>query len=101
MEEYLSALPVGATIHLCLERLPCQTNVVRSAGVRNPPQIVTLALPSGVPSRDANGWTLRGYATSHGVIYRGNTRLIYHIAVDPPCTCAGDYAYLELRRSLR
>jgi hypothetical protein len=43
VEEYVSALPVGATIHLCLERLPCQTNVVRAAGRSHPPQIVTLA----------------------------------------------------------
>jgi hypothetical protein len=101
VEEYVSDLPVGTAIHLCLERMPCRTNNVRSDGRSNPPQIVSLPLPSGAPSRAANGWRLRGYATSRGVTYRGGTRLIYHIAVDPPCKCAGDYAYLKLRPSRR
>lgn len=97
VEEYVSDLPVGTAIHLCLERMRCRTNTVSWAGRSNPPQIVSLPLPSGASSRAANGWTLRGYATSRGVRYRGSTRLIYHIAVDPPCKCAGDYAYLRLR----
>jgi hypothetical protein len=97
VEEYVSDLPVGTAIHLCLERMRCRTNTVSWAGRSNPPQIVSLPLPSGASSRAANGWTLRGYATSRGVRYRGSTRLIYHIAVDPPCKCAGDYAYLTLR----
>lgn len=101
VEEYVSALPVGVTIHLCLERLACRTNLVRSDGRRNPPQIDTLPLPRGVSSRGAEGWRLHGYAISQGVTYRGTARLIYHTAVDPPCKCAGDYAYLEFRPSGR
>jgi hypothetical protein len=101
VEEYVSDLPVGTAIHLCLERMPCRTNNVRSEGRSNPPQIVSLPLPSGASSRAANGWRLRGHATFRGLTYRGSTRLIYHIAVDPPCKCAGDYAYLNLRPSRR
>ena len=99
VEEDVSDLPVGATIHVCLEQQPCRTNQVRADGRSNPPQLVTIPLPSGVSSRQANGWTVRAYAFANGVEYRGTTQLIYHVAVDPLCTCAGDYAYLDVART--
>lgn len=101
VEEDVSGLPVGATIHLCLEHQPCRTNHVRPDGLSNPPQVVTVPLPIGVSSQQANGWTVRAYAVANGVEYRGTTKLIYHVAVDPLCTCAGDYAYLDLARARR
>jgi hypothetical protein len=97
VEEDVSNLRVGSIVHLCLEKLPCRANVVRAAGQTNPPQLVTLPLPTGVTAKQASGWTLRAWANSAGVAYRGTTRVVYHIAVDPLCTCAGDYAYLKLR----
>ena len=101
VEEYVSNLPTGATVRLCLQRLPCQTNVISENDRSAAPHIVTLWLPDGVSLRDANGWTVHGESVARGITYRGTARVTYLVAVDPPCKCTGDYVHLYFQSTRR
>jgi hypothetical protein len=96
VEEDVSAVPVGTTVHLCLAALPCKTDVVGLAGSSDT-QYIALPLPVGVTAKAADGWPLHVYARAFRRIYRDSTRVMYHASIDPPCHCAGDYAYVDPR----
>lgn len=91
----LSAVPVGTIVHLCLRDSPCVTDRT-TYGNRSGGHFIDIPLPAGVSARDADGWPLRVYAAAHGQHFAAKTRVVYHVSVDPPCRCAGDYALLNL-----
>lgn len=95
VEEDLAAVPVGTIVHVCIRDLPCATDTVRARSQLDN-QSIDLRLPAGVSAKDANGWPVRAYASAHVGRFLARTRVIYHISVDPPCNCAGDYAYVKL-----
>jgi hypothetical protein len=95
VEEDLSRLSVGTRVHLCLAAMPCEIDVVRTYNRENTQQI-ELPLPSGMTGVAGDGWQLRSYAVVDGRIYRDTTEVHYYVSVDPPCHCAGDYAYVKL-----
>lgn len=95
VEEDLSALPVGTVVHVCLRHAPCVTERT-SAGSRSDEHTIDVPLPAGVSARDADGWPLRAYAVVDGQRLVANTRIAYHVSIDPPCKCSGDYAYVRL-----
>jgi hypothetical protein len=97
VEEYVSDVPVGATVRVCLQHVPCRTNIVTAHDHSGAPQVMTVALPPRVSLRQADGWTVRASATAHGVTYRSSARVTYLVAVDPPCKCTGDYVHLYFR----
>jgi 3D (Asp-Asp-Asp) domain-containing protein len=97
VEEDLSAVPVGTVVHLCIRDLPCMTDTTRTRS-RSDSQSIDLRLPAGVSEKDANGWPLRAYASAQDGQYLATTRIVYHTSIDPPCKCAGDYAYVKLAR---
>lgn len=86
VEEEFVGLPVGTTVHLCLESMPCKTDVVRIRS-RETSQFIALPLPSGTTPKAADGWPLRAYAVAGGRTYRDTTRAHYLMSVDPPCHC--------------
>ena len=97
VEADLSAVPVGTVVHLCIRDLPCVTATSR-AGTGSGSQSIQLRLPAGVSAEDANGWPLRAYASAHETRFLARARILYHVSIDAPCNCAGDYAYVRLAR---